>query len=166
MSGSPASEASLSAGEERWQRLPAWLRPRAVELRGTGQMRLIETTLLVLVGVVLAIATVNDVARQTGVNERLIADLKTWRHYTSHDYHNLSIDQELLGSGSQREVVCGNTSPGAPKARTQICLTIWGPVVDGRRAVHGGWYLPPSVEYDVRSDRYGCFGLASQGMCP
>jgi hypothetical protein len=166
VSGPPASEASLSAGEERWQWLPAWLRPRAVELRGTGQMRLIETTLLVLVGVVLAVATVNDVARQTGVNQRLIADLKTWRHYTGHDYHNLSIDQELLGSNSKREVVCGNTRPGAPKATTQICLAIWGPVVDGRRTVHGGWYLPPNLEFDVRAARYGCFGPASRGICP
>jgi hypothetical protein len=131
-----------------------------------SQVRLIETTLLVLVGVVLAVATVNDVARQTGVNQRLIADLKTWRHYTGHDYHNLSIDQELLGSSSQREVVCGNTSPGAPKATTQICLAIWGTAVDGRRTVFGGWYLPPNVEYDVRSDRYGCFGPASRGICP
>jgi hypothetical protein len=131
-----------------------------------SQVRLIETTLLVLVGVVLAVATINDVARQTGVNQRLIADLKTWRHYTGHDYRDLSIDQELLGSSSQREVVCGNTSPGAPKASTQICLAIWGKVVDGRRTVFGGWHLPANVEYDVRSDRYGCFGPASKGICP
>jgi len=131
-----------------------------------SQVRLIETTLLVLVGILLAVATVNDVVRQTRVNQRLITDLKTWRHYTAHDYHNLSIDQELFGSSSQREVVCGNTSPGAPKARTQICLAIWGPVADGRRAVHGGWYLPANLEYDVRAERYGCFGSAAQGMCP
>jgi hypothetical protein len=166
VNGAPSSDATLSAGEERWQWLPAWLRPRADELRGTGQMRLIETTLLVLVGVVLAVATVNDVARQTGINQRLIADLKTWRQYTGHDYRDLSIDQELLGSSSQREVVCGNTSPGAPKATTQICLAIWGKVVDGRRTVFGGWRLPANVEYDVRADRYGCFGPASQGICP
>ena len=35
-----------------------------------------------------------------------------------------------------------------------------GPVVDGRRAVHGGWYLPPKVE-DVPIYRYGCFGTAT-----
>jgi len=131
-----------------------------------SQVRLVETTLLVLVGIVLAAATVNDVVRQTGINQRLIADLKTWRHYTGHDYHNLSIDQELLGAGSQREVVCGNTRPGVPKARTQICLAIWGPAVDGRRTVHGGWYLPANVEFDVRAERYGCFGPAAQGICP
>ena len=41
--------------------------------------RLIETTLLILAGLLLAIATVNDVVDQTHVNHRLIADLRTWR---------------------------------------------------------------------------------------
>jgi hypothetical protein len=130
-----------------------------------SQVRLIETTLLVLVALLLATATVNDVGRQVGINRRLIADLKTWRHYTGHDYHNLSIEQELFGAGSQREVVCGNTSPGAPKTTTQLCLAIWGTEVDGRRTVQGGWYLPAKVE-DERADRYGCFGAAAQGECP
>ena len=97
-------------------------------------------------GVFLLIATVNDLSRQQGVNERLIADLRTWRAYTGHDYQNLLVDTQLLGPTSKREVVCGNTSPGAPKERTQLCLLIWGPIVDGRRPVHGGWYLPPRSE--------------------
>jgi hypothetical protein len=160
MSETPArAESTPSAG------LPAWMRPRTIELPGSGRTRLIETTLLVLVGILLAVATVNDVVRQTHVNHRLIADLRTWRTYTGHPYHNLSIEQELLGKSSQREVVCGNTSPGAPKAKTQLCLAIWGPVVNGRRTVHGGWYLPPKAE-DVRAGRYGCFGGASEGKCP
>jgi hypothetical protein len=159
------SGTSPPAAREPWGWLPAWLRPRAIELPGSGRMRLVETTLLVLVGVLLAVATVNDLVRQTHVNHRLIADLRTWRTYTGHAYHNLSIEQELFGRSSQREVVCGNTRPGAPKARTQLCLAIWGPVVGGRRTVHGGWYLPPKVE-DVRADRYGCFGAAAKGICP
>jgi hypothetical protein len=160
MSASPTP-----AGRPPWGWLPGWLRPRAAEVPGSGQLRLIETTLLVLVGVLLAVATVNDVVRQTNVNHRLIADLRTWRAYTGHGYHNLSIEQELFGAHSGREVVCGNTSPGAPKARTQLCLAIWGPVVDGRRTVHGGWYLPARSE-DVRAQRYACFGPASRGICP
>jgi hypothetical protein len=162
---SAASEAVLAAEDERWRRLPPWLRPRTVELKGGGNLWLIETTLLVLVGIVLATATINDVVRQTAINHRLIADLKTWRHYTGHDYHNISIDQETLGATSQREVLCGNTSPGAPRSRTQICLTIWGPLVDGMRTVHGGWYLPAYVENDLPSERYGCFGAGGQGRC-
>jgi hypothetical protein len=158
---------STPTGAERppWGWLPAWLRPRAVELPGSGRMRLIETTLLVLVGLLLAIATVNDVVRQTHINDRLIADLRTWRAYTGHSYRNLSIEQELFGPHSKHEVVCGNTSPGPPKARTQLCLAIWDPAAGGRRTVHGGWYLPPRTE-DVRAKRYGCFGPGSRGICP
>ena len=160
------SGTSTPAGREPRSWLPAWLRPRSIELPGSGRTRLVETTLLILVGVLLAVATINDVVRQTHVNDRLIADLSTWRAYTGHDYHNLSIEQELLGpTSSQREVVCGNTSPGSPKARIQLCLAIWGPVVNGRRAVHGGWYLPAKAE-DLRAKRYGCFGPASRGICP
>jgi hypothetical protein len=128
------------------------------------RLTLIETTLLVLVGVLLAAATINDVVRQTHVNHRLVADLRTWRGYTRHDYVNISIDQETLGIESQREILCGNTSPGPPGSRTQICLEIWGPTVDGKRTVHGGWYLPP-YHADVPEARYGCFG-SGVGMCP
>jgi hypothetical protein len=130
------SEASTPVEGSALGRLPHWLRPRSAERSGSGRTRLVETTLLVLAGLLLAIATVNDVVRQTHVNQRLIADLRTWRSYTGHDYHNLSISQQLLGETSGREVVCGNTSPGTPKEKTQLCLAIWGPVVDGRRTVH------------------------------
>jgi hypothetical protein len=142
------------------------LAPRDSEAPGSGRLWLVESTLLVLAALLLAIATVNDVSRQVGVNQRLIADLSTWRAYAGHRYHNLNVDQQLLGRGSEHEVICGNTSPGAPKARTQLCLMIWGPTVNGRREVHGGWYLPPGSE-DPRSDRYGCFGDAvAAGLCP
>jgi hypothetical protein len=165
MSSSPAAQAPPRDDRQRWRRLPPWLRPREVELTGRGQLRLIETTLLVLVGLVLAVATINDLAREAHINHRLVADLATWRHYTGHDYHNISIDQETLGANSDREVLCGNTSGGPPDARPQLCLGIWGPVIDGRRSVHGGWYLPPYVQ-DLPKNRYGCFGAAGQGRCP
>jgi hypothetical protein len=158
------SDASLPVEQARWQWLPAWLRPRTVELMGTGSMRLVETTLLVLAAVLLAVATVNDVGRSVSINHRLVADLRTWRQYTGHDYRNISIDQQTFGLDTQREVLCGNTSPGPPEARTQICLAIWGPVVNGRRSVHGGWYLPPR-SVDVPANRYGCFGLGAVGIC-
>ena len=32
-----------------------------------------------------------------------------------------------------------------------------GPIVDGKRRIQGGWYLPPKAE-DERALRYGCFG--------
>jgi hypothetical protein len=124
--------------------------------------RLIETTLLILVGLLLTVATVNDLVEQTHVNHRLIADLRTWREYTGHDYKNVSTEQDLKGH-STKDVVCGNTTPGPPKERVQLCLQLTGPVIDGRRAAHGGWYLPPKVE-DVAAFRYGCFGSATSAQ--
>ncbi len=129
------------------------------------RVRRVETVMLVLVAIVLAAATINDVVRQTHTNQRLIADLRTWRTYTGHDYHNLSVEQTVLGERSRHEVVCGNTAPGAPKANTQLCLAIWGPLRGGRRTVHGHWYLPPRVE-DIRADRYGCSGREVLALCP
>jgi hypothetical protein len=126
--------------------------------RESGDLRAAETTVLLIVALLLAIATVNDVVRQVHVNRRLIADLATWRSYTGRHYHNLSIKQDY-SEHFTREVVCGNLSPGEPKQRTQLCLVITGPVVNGRRHVSGGWYLPARAE-DVSSMRYGCFGSA------
>ena len=120
--------------------------------------------MLLALGVFLLVATINDLSRQSAVNARLNADLRSWRAYTGHPYQNLLVDTQLLGPTSKREVVCGNTSPGPPKARTQVCLLIWGPIVDGRRPVHGGWYLPPRSE-DVTRLRYGCFGRDGGRYC-
>jgi hypothetical protein len=130
-----------------------------------GTTRVVEGVVLVLAGILLATATINDLVRQTNVNQRLNADLRTWRSYTGHHYRNLNINQDVRGL-STREVVCGNTSPGAPKARVQLCLQITGAVRGGRRSVSGGWYLPPKVE-DVRAYRYACFGPAvEEERCP
>jgi hypothetical protein len=126
----------------------------------------VETTLLVLLGLLLAIATGNDVARQVKVNDRLTADLATWRQYTGHQYHNVGVDQQLLGITTKRDVVCGNSTPGPPKARAQVCLVMVGAASDGRRHVAGGWYLPPNTEDDVFDHRYGCFGQVAKGLCP
>jgi hypothetical protein len=146
------------------ERLPERLRARTVELPGLGTLRLVETMVLVVVGLLLAVATVNDVVLQTHTNHRIVADLRTWRQYTGHDYQNVGVEQDIYGH-STRDTVCGNTSPGPPKGRTQICLVMTGPVISGRRAVHSGWYLPPKSE-DLRAKRYGCFGLAkSEGVC-
>lgn len=146
-------------------RAPGWLRPPAAERQASAGRRAAETVVLLLAGALLATATINDVVRQTDVNHRLDADLRTWRAYTRHDYKNISISQDVRGL-STREIACGNTSPGGLKARVQLCLTITGPVRGGRRSVSGGWYLPPHLE-DVHRYRYGCFGAAvAEGLCP
>jgi hypothetical protein len=127
-------------------------------------VRLVETTLLVLFGLLLAIATINDVHQQTHVNHRLSADLATWRSYTRHDYHSIAVEQDIK-EHTTRDTVCGNVSPGGPKERTQLCLRMTGPINDDRRQVSGGYYLPPRSE-DEAHLRYGCFGGARQaGLC-
>ncbi|HEY5343733.1 MAG TPA: hypothetical protein VIJ66_08775 [Solirubrobacteraceae bacterium] len=152
------SDAASTVERDRWDRLPAWLRPREQELAGRGRRRLVEVTLLILAGLLLTVAVVNDLVEQTHVNHRLIADLRTWRQYTGHDYKNLSTEQDIYGH-TTRDVICGNTTPGPPGERIQLCLQMTGPVIHGRRAVPGGWYLPPKVENEP-SQRYGCYGLA------
>ena len=146
-------------------RAPGWLRSRVAQGPASPGARLAETLLLLLAGLLLATATVNDVVRQTHVNHRLDADKRTWRAYTGHPYKNLSVSQDVRGL-STREIVCGNTSPGGLKERVQLCLVITGPVRGGRRHVSGGWYVPPRLE-DERRYRYACFGAAvAEGLCP
>jgi len=142
-------------------RLPAWARPLERERPGHGSLRLAETTILVLVGLLLATAVIHDLAQQTRVNHRLIADLGTWRTVTGHRYHNLTVEQDIKQHTS-RQTVCGNVSPGAPRERTQVCLLISGPVVGGHRIVQGGYYRPART-FDLRPYRYACFGRASAG---
>jgi len=166
MSADTPQPAAPAGRRDVFGTLPGWLAPRE---QGTGESSgrrwRIETAVLVVVGVFLLVAVSNDLSRQSAVNERFNADLRTWRAYTGHDYVNLQLDTQLLGQASKREVVCGNTSPGAPKTKTQICLLIWGPVVGGRRHVYGGWYLPPNSEHDVKDLRYGCFGGEAGRFC-
>jgi hypothetical protein len=152
-----------------WQRLPAWLRPRDADRSkigqpGGGRLWRLETVVLLLVGLLLAIATVNDLVLSTHTNHRLVADLRTWRHYTAHNYKNVSSEQDIRNH-TTTDVVCGNTAPGPPKGRIQLCLQVTGPTVHGLRAARGGWYLPPKAE-NLRHYRYGCFGPPKQqGVC-
>jgi hypothetical protein len=159
------SEPAATAERGFWDRLPPRLRPLDAELPGAGNVRLIETTLLILIVLVLAVATVNDVVRQTGVNNRENVDKQTWRSYTGRYYHNVGVETDLFGITSTRDVVCGNTIPGAPDAKTQECLVVVGPIRAGRREVLGGWYVPPYVQHNDYAYRYGCFGSATKGYC-
>lgn len=147
------------------QRLPPGLRSRDVEQPGSGRLWRIETVVLLLVGLLLAIATVNDVVLSTHINHRLVADLRTWRHYTGHNYKNVSSEQDIRNY-TTTDVVCGNTTPGPPKERIQLCLQVTGPTVKGLRAARGGWYLPAKTE-NLHRYRYACFGPPKQqGKCP
>ncbi|MEA2152062.1 MAG: hypothetical protein QOI18_295, partial [Solirubrobacteraceae bacterium] len=69
-----------------WQRLPPGLRPRDADQPGRGRLWRVETIVLLLAGLLLLIATVNDVVLSAHTNHRLVADLRTWRDYTGHNY--------------------------------------------------------------------------------
>ena len=129
--------------EQRLQRLSPRLRPRAAEAPGSGHQWRIETIVLALVFVLLAVASVNDVVLGTHTNHRLVADLRTWRSYTGHNYKNISTEEDVHGF-TTTDVVCGNTTPGPPKERTQLCLQLTGPV--DRRAPRGARRLVPAAE--------------------
>jgi hypothetical protein len=154
------NEAPATPAEGIWRRLPEWARPLDQERHGLGSRRLAESTILILIGLFLAVATVNDVVLQTHVNHRLSADLLTWRTVTGHDYVNLATEQDVK-TYSTRDTVCGNVSPGAPGERAQICLVLDGAVVSGTRSISGGYYLSP-YKVDIRANRYKCFGLAAE----
>jgi len=139
--------------------LPGWLRPLDHERAGTGLRRRIEGAALLALALLLIVVTVNDTSRQTIINERLKADLVAWSHYTHLKSPEPSIAQMLFGLSSMTDVVCGNLLPGAPEASTQQCTVMTGPIVDGRRAVIGGWKVPAFTP-DVAHTRYGCFGSA------
>ncbi len=159
---SPTPPRAAAAG---WRWLPPRLRPLDREPPGGGRRRRVENAALLLLGLLLAIATVNDVVLGTHTNHRLVADLRTWRAYTGHDYKNVSTEQDV-NHYTTTDVVCGNTVPGPPKERVQICLQMTGPVVHGYRAARGGWYLPAKAE-DLRHYRYACFGTTkAQRACP
>ncbi|HST56955.1 MAG TPA: hypothetical protein VLJ42_13790 [Solirubrobacteraceae bacterium] len=128
----------------------------------SSRVRRIEAVVLVLIFLLLAVATVADVRQRVNNDHRLLADLNTWRAVSGHEYHNLSIEQNKDGRGT-REVVCGNTAPGAPKVHVRLCLIMSGPTHDVRRAAHGGYYLPPLLD-DVRTHRYACFGSAKRSQ--
>jgi hypothetical protein len=159
MSGAAGGRDPVIEQSGRWERLPERLRPREKERRGRGDLRRVESTLLVLAFLALAVAVVNDVVEQVRVDERLTVDLRTWRTVTGHvTYKNISIEQDLVHH-TTRDVLCGNTSPGPPGALPQVCLIVTGPTVHGTRAARGGFYLPPYLS-DKRANRYACFGTA------
>ncbi|HXB63747.1 MAG TPA: hypothetical protein VNV42_02615 [Solirubrobacteraceae bacterium] len=158
------SASAPTAPPDRWRRLPEWLRPRDTERRGRGDLRRVESTLLVLAFLLLAAATVYDVVRQVHVNERLSVDLHTWRAITGNDLKNISIEQDLAHY-TTRDVLCGNLGAGPPGTQPQVCLIITGPTARGMRAAKGGFYLPPYFQ-DKRTNRYACWGTAvGENLC-
>lgn len=183
MSAHGAGQALRSPpGAGGWRaRLRERLGPRSEERRGRGEMRLIETFLLVVVGVVLLVATSHDLYREVGIGDRLAADLKSWERYVRavYDepgkepikYHNPSVQQDIK-TYTTRDVVCANLWKGKPEGRVMACLIFTGPYHGLYRRAQGGYYViaagtdehQPLLNEPKYS--YGCFGSAvHEGLC-
>jgi hypothetical protein len=119
---------------------------------------------LIVVGVLLAVSALNDIVWSVNNNGRLVADQMTWRHYNHRDYFNVSAAPLVVGQ--PQDLACANATPGPPGERTQLCILIVGPVVNGLRTVVGGWRLAARTG-DFATDRYDCFGAgATKALCP
>lgn len=164
-SAHPIDDGSEAGGI--FARLPKPLRPLSGERQGDGRRRRVEATILIGLALLLAVASVYDVTRQVRINYRLTADIATWHEVTKltgKTFEELDVEQNLK-TYTKRDIVCGNTSPGKPGKKQQICLVMKGPIVKGRREATGGFFLPPKTP-DRPTHRYGCFGApAKQHFC-
>jgi hypothetical protein len=147
------------------------LGPRREERRGRGELRFIESAVLLLIGVVLVVATVNDVGHQVHVGRRLTADLRSWVVYTGVGFHNPFIEQDIK-TYTTRDVVCADVTKAKPEHRPEVCLIFTGPVKAGQRTALGGYYLMAEGTdvhepvLDRYQYRYGCFGSAiAEHLC-
>jgi hypothetical protein len=141
------------------ERLPRWARPEDEEPPDpTGLRRAAELAVLLVLGVLLAAATVSDLARQVRLDERIAVDKTTWSAYTHRQLKKINVS---TGLRSTRDSAC---APPFSGASYRLCLVLTGPT-HGRRTITGGYRLPLTGldRYYRRSD---CFGAARrQALC-
>jgi hypothetical protein len=139
-------------------RLPPVLQPRAVDDGGGPGRRAAELAVLLVLGLLLAAATVDDVVHQVRVDERIAVDKTTWIAYTHHPLKKIFIK---TGVGTTTDVGC---APPATGASYRLCLILSGPS-SPRRMVRGGYRLP-LIGDNRFGRRYACFGSAlGDGLC-
>ena len=169
------STADASVSQPPGRRPPAWLRwlLRRSDANADGpanaDLRLIETAVLLVAGLVLAVATVNDIGRSVHITERVKGDQHTYRYYmhtqrgVATSIHKVSVTP---GTMTKVDVAC-SPSPGGPRGSS--CLVIGGPArgagAQHQRTVEGGYRLLPNSRNRYVA-RYGCFGVpARQQLC-
>jgi hypothetical protein len=150
----------MSSREITFDWLPAPLRARAQGVDApSAPRRSLELAVLIVLGLVLLAATLNDTFTQVHINERLAVDKTTWYAYTDRVV-KLGLTQ---GVGTSTDVACGVPRAGAGY---RLCLVISGPTVGGVRHVAGGYHLPLRSA-DSLIHRSDCFGrAAAQEECP
>jgi hypothetical protein len=142
---------------ESWfSRLPSWLRPLEEAPQRKGRRWRIETVVLLVLALVISVATVYDLTREVKVDNRLTADIETWRHVAEIPDEEVAVEQDLT-SYSTRDTACADVIESKTRVSVRLCLMLDGPVSGNRRKVLGGFYLPPYLSLGP-NDRYGCFG--------
>ena len=169
------STADASAPQRPARQPPAWLRwlLRRSDANADGpsnpDLRLIETAVLLVAALVLAVATVNDIGRSVHITERVKVDQHTYRYYM-HTQGGVATSIRKVsitpGAGTKIDVAC---SPPPGSSRGSSCLVIGGPVggagAQHLRTVEGGYRLLPNARNRYVA-RYGCFGVpARQQLC-
>lgn len=156
---------------ERWLgRLPSWLRPLDAEdgepgRAGRRRRRRVENVLLVLLAALIAVAAVYDLTREVKVDNRLTADIETWRQVTGIPDEEVAVEQDLA-SYSTNDTACGNLNENKKLVSPRLCVMFTGPVNGNRRKAVGGFYLPPYLPLGP-NDRYACFGsTVAEKFCP
>ena len=167
MSAASQATPARERPQPRWQR---WLLRRSdanADGPANPDLRLIETAILIVAGLVLAVATANDIGRSVHITERLKVDAHTYRLYM-HTQRGVttSIRKVSMTPGiyDKTDVAC---SPPLGGARGSTCLVINGPVrssPNGQiRSVTGGYQLLPYSRNRYVA-RYGCFGVSAQSQ--
>jgi len=158
---------SSTAASDRAPRrslLPAWAAhgPQGERDPASRDVRAIETTIMVLLGLLLAVAVIYDVAHQVRLNTRETADRASWRAYEHVTDVKTRLDVRVPLRGTT-DYVCRSTStvPAVALHQVRLCLQFTGPIVNDRRRVDGGYYLAPHAS-DRAAYRYGCFGAPAQ----
>lgn len=116
----------------------------------------IETIVLLVVAALISVASVYDLTREVKVDDRLTADIETWREVTGIKDEEVAIEQDLA-TYSTRDTACGSIVESKSKPSDRVCVMLEGPVVNNRRKALGGFYLPMYLPIGP-NDRYGCFG--------
>lgn len=154
--------------ERLLSRLPSSLRPLDSESEERDQARRrrrrLEIVVLLLLAAVISVASVYDLTREVKVDDRLTADIETWRHVTGIPDEEVAVEEDLA-SYSTVDTACGNLNPDKNAVSVRVCVMLKGPIVNNRRDAVGGFYLPPYLPLGP-NDRYGCFGSTrSEHFC-
>ena len=148
-------------------RVPGWGPPAArgapapTEGEGAHRAWRLETIVLVVIGLLLTAAVVNDVVRELGIDAREKVDMRTFKHYvpgTPPKHIEVAPGQRGLP-----DITCGRP---IVYANVRVCLIMVGSSHVLYRRVAGEYTLP-FLHSDRRRYRFSCAGYAvTHHLCP